>query len=107
LLPKNGQIINKQRFYDEFGEETDVKDGDEAKKQEKEDLKKSRKPEDFEAIFSGNNDDSFRIGISVARRTLRVCTFTIFLLFFLLVIIICIFERQCISSIQDSTCQIF
>lgn len=64
LLPKKGQIINNQRFYDEFGEEKD-----EEKEQES---KKNYKPEDFEAIFTGNTDDSFRLGISVAKRTLKV-----------------------------------
>lgn len=66
LLPKKGQIINNQRFYDEFGEEKDEKS-----KREQE-SKKSYKPEDFEAIFTGNTDDSFRLGISVAKRTLKV-----------------------------------
>nr|SVE72920.1 EOG090X05RM [Ceriodaphnia reticulata] len=64
LLPKKGQIINEKRFYDEFGEEK----GEEAKKEEK----KHHKPEDYEAIFTGNTDDSFRIGISVAKRTLKL-----------------------------------
>jgi hypothetical protein len=64
LLPAKGQIINKDRFYKEFGEEKD----DEGKAE----TKKSYKPEDFEAVFTGNTDDSFRIGISVAKRTLKV-----------------------------------
>lgn len=64
LLPEKGQIINKQRFYEEFGEGKD----ESAKQQPK----KNHKPEDFEAIFNGNTDDSFRIGISVAKRTLKV-----------------------------------
>nr|SVE75738.1 EOG090X05RM [Daphnia hispanica] len=64
LLPVKGQIINKDRFYKEFGEEKDEED--------KKDNKKSYKPEDFEAVFTGNTDDSFRIGISVAKRTLKL-----------------------------------
>ena len=64
LLPAKGQIINKDRFYKEFSEEKD----DESKAE----TKKSYKPEDFEAVFTGNTDDSFRIGISVAKRTLKV-----------------------------------
>ncbi|EFX88357.1 hypothetical protein DAPPUDRAFT_305636 [Daphnia pulex] len=64
LLPVKGQIINKDRFYKEFGEEKD----DEGKAE----TKKSYKPEDFEAVFTGNTDDSFRIGISVAKRTLKL-----------------------------------
>ena len=72
LLPKKGQIINKQRFYDEFGEGKD----EEAKQEEK----KHHKPEDYEAIFTGNTDDSFRLGISVAKRTLKVIAFVLNLL---------------------------
>nr|SVE83643.1 EOG090X05RM [Daphnia pulex] len=64
LLPAKGQIINKDRFCKEFGEE---KDGE-----GKAETKKSYKPEDFEAVFTGNTDDSFRIGISVAKRTLKL-----------------------------------
>lgn len=61
LLPAKGQIINKDRFYKEFGGEKDDVE-----------TKRSYKPEDFEALFKGNTDDSFRIGISVAKRTLKV-----------------------------------
>ncbi|KAI9563344.1 hypothetical protein GHT06_010805 [Daphnia sinensis] len=64
LLPAKGQIINKDRFYKEFGEEKDEED--------KKENKKSYKPEDYEAVFTGNTDDSFRIGISVAKRTLKL-----------------------------------
>lgn len=72
LLPAKGQVPNKQRFYDEFGEQKD--------EEEKEALPKNvHKPEDYQALFEGNIDDSFRIGISVAKRTLRV-TFIAFCL---------------------------
>nr|SVE75108.1 EOG090X05RM [Daphnia dolichocephala] len=64
LLPAKGQIINKDRFYTEFGEEKD--------EEAKQESKKSYKPEDFEALFTGNTDDSFRIGISIAKRTLKL-----------------------------------
>lgn len=71
LLPKKGVILNKQRFYQEFGEEGESEEG--AKKDdEPNEAKKSHKPEDYEAIFTGNKDDSFRLGIAVAKRTLRV-----------------------------------
>lgn len=79
LLPVKGQIINKDRFYKEFGEEKDEED--------KQENKKSYKPEDYEAVFTGNSDDSFRIGISVAKRTLKVrwtafnCTEFVLILF--------------------------
>ena len=66
LLPEKGQVVNKQRFYEEFGDEDDAD-----KEKEK---KKSRKPEDHELLFEGNTDDSFRIGIAVAKRTLKVFT---------------------------------
>jgi U3 small nucleolar RNA-associated protein 25 len=66
LLPEKGQVVNKPRFYEEFGDEDDAD-----KEKEK---KNSRKPEDHEQLFAGNTDDSFRIGIAVAKRTLKVVT---------------------------------
>lgn len=57
--------MNKKRFDEEFLEEKD-EDGKPLPP------KKSNKPEDYEAVFTGNIDDSFRIGISVSKRTLRV-----------------------------------
>ncbi len=72
LLPKKGVILNKQRFYQEFGEEGDSEEGAAKKDDEPNEAKKSHKPEDYEAIFTGNKDDSFRLGIAVAKRTLRV-----------------------------------
>lgn len=65
LLPKKGQLMNKKRFDEEFLEEKD-EDGKPLPP------KKNNKPEDYDAIFTGNIDDSFRIGVSVSKRTLRV-----------------------------------
>lgn len=75
LLPTKGQIINKQRFYDEFGDEdssASKKDSVNANEKDADETKKKRKPEDYEAIFTGNTDDSFRLGIAIAKRTLKV-----------------------------------
>jgi len=73
LLPTKGQVINKKKFYDEFGEEKDEDANEKTASNNKDDNKIRRKPEDYEAIFSGNTDDSFRMGIAVAKRTLKVC----------------------------------
>nr|SVE92996.1 EOG090X05RM [Moina brachiata] len=67
LLPKKGQLMNKKRFDEEFLEEKD-EDGKPLPP------KKNNKPEDYDAIFTGNIDDSFRIGVSVSKRTLRLYT---------------------------------
>lgn len=72
LLPAKGQVINKKKFYDEFGEEKDEDSGKQKPSTSSEDNKIRRKPVDFEAIFTGNTDDYFRIGVSVAKRTLKV-----------------------------------
>merc|ERR1712071_258234 len=71
LLGPKGQIINKPKFYEEFGVEKDEEAGKSKVKEEEKD-KIKRKPEDYEAIFAGNSDDSFRMGISVAKRTLKL-----------------------------------
>jgi len=72
LLPAKGQVINKKKFYDEFGEEKDEDAEDGKPSSSKETNKIRRKPEDYEAVFSGNSDDSFRMGIAVAKRTLKL-----------------------------------
>nr|XP_022332031.1 digestive organ expansion factor homolog [Crassostrea virginica] len=54
-------VSNKKRFQTEYGEE----DAPE---------KNTNKPEDFEAIFTGNICDHFRIGLGVAKKTLKLYT---------------------------------
>lgn len=54
LLETTGKKIvvnNKKRFKEEFGEEADDKPPN------------LQRPDDYSAIFSGNVDDHFRIGI--------------------------------------------
>ncbi|XP_064621893.1 U3 small nucleolar RNA-associated protein 25 homolog [Lineus longissimus] len=55
-------VSNRKRFDDAYGE----KDAD--------DRKAGKKPDDYEAIFTGNIDDHFRIGIGVAKKTLKLFT---------------------------------
>nr|XP_057946544.1 U3 small nucleolar RNA-associated protein 25 homolog isoform X1 [Doryrhamphus excisus] len=50
-------VSNKKRFKEEFGEDSD---------------KKPHRPDDYHAIFSGNVDDHFRIGISIIRGNMRL-----------------------------------
>lgn len=53
-------IINKKRFFDEFtGNEIAMPC-------------KNPKPIDYEKTFSGNSDDTFRIGLSVTKKSLKV-----------------------------------
>lgn len=57
---KGGTVMNKIRFMEDFG-------GNEIRMP-----KKNPKPEDYEKTFSGNTDDSFKIGISVTKKTLKL-----------------------------------
>lgn len=67
LLKEKGQVVNRDRFYNEFG--GDAGDGEDA-------ARKSRKPEDYVRLFAGNSDDAFRLGIAISKRTLKVSFFT-------------------------------
>lgn len=63
LLETKGKKIdvsNKKRFKDEFGEEPGDKPPN------------LLRPDDYHAIFSGNVDDHFRIGVSILRRSIRL-----------------------------------
>ncbi|KAG9336850.1 hypothetical protein JZ751_003198 [Albula glossodonta] len=53
-------VSNKKRFKDEFGEEP----GDRPPN--------LSRPDDYHAVFSGNVDDHFRIGVSILRRSMRL-----------------------------------
>lgn len=61
LMPKEaGQVLNKKRFEDDFtGGELIMP-------------RKNPKPEDYELMFSGNTDDTFRLGMTVTKKTLKV-----------------------------------
>jgi U3 small nucleolar RNA-associated protein 25 len=67
LLGEDKQnVVNKKRFYDDFG-------GDHLSISQK----KSR-PEDYELTFAGNIDDNFKIGIAVTKKSLKVRTVGLF-----------------------------
>ncbi|GLV39574.1 uncharacterized protein CBL_08360 [Carabus blaptoides fortunei] len=61
LVPEEkGQVINKNRFMDDFtGGELIMP-------------KKNPKPEDYELTFTGNCDDTFKIGIQVTKKSLKL-----------------------------------
>ncbi|MED6269921.1 hypothetical protein CHARACLAT_004449 [Characodon lateralis] len=63
LLESKGKKIivsNKKKFKEEFGEADDEKPTN------------LRRPDDYHAIFSGNVDDHFRIGVSIVRGNMRL-----------------------------------
>ncbi|KAF2879479.1 hypothetical protein ILUMI_26703 [Ignelater luminosus] len=61
LIPKDkGNVMNKNRFIEEFtGHEIVMP-------------KKNPKPEDYEMLFRGNSGDDFRIGITVTKKSLKL-----------------------------------
>jgi Protein of unknown function (DUF1253). len=61
VLPdEKANVMNKKRFMDEFT-------GDEIVMP-----KKKPRPEDHVQTFAGNTDDTFRIGITVTRKSVKV-----------------------------------
>ncbi|XP_068729178.1 U3 small nucleolar RNA-associated protein 25 homolog isoform X2 [Montipora capricornis] len=58
---EGGQVMNKKRFYDEFGDQDEEKNNS-----------KGSKLNDFKLMFTGNIDDCFRVGISVSRKALTL-----------------------------------
>ncbi|XP_041668553.1 digestive organ expansion factor isoform X2 [Cheilinus undulatus] len=63
LLETKGKKIvvnNKKRFKEEFGEEEEDKSTN------------LQRPDDYHALFSGNVDDHFRIGVSIVRSSMRL-----------------------------------
>uniref|UniRef100_H3CU36 U3 small nucleolar RNA-associated protein 25 homolog n=1 Tax=Tetraodon nigroviridis TaxID=99883 RepID=H3CU36_TETNG len=63
LMESKGKKIvvnNKKRFKEEFGEDADEKPPN------------LQRPDDYRAVFSGNVDDHFRIGISIVRSSMRL-----------------------------------
>ncbi|XP_068194653.1 U3 small nucleolar RNA-associated protein 25 homolog isoform X2 [Antennarius striatus] len=53
-------VGNKKRFKEEFGEEADDKPSN------------LKRPDDYRAVFCGNVDDHFRIGVSILRGSIRL-----------------------------------
>ncbi|KAH7277303.1 hypothetical protein KP509_39G044700 [Ceratopteris richardii] len=68
LVPSvhKSSIEHKARFFDEFGAEDEDSEEDAAGNA------RSSKPADFSALFSGNNDDHFRIGIKFTRKSVKL-----------------------------------
>ncbi|XP_067277878.1 U3 small nucleolar RNA-associated protein 25 homolog isoform X2 [Pseudorasbora parva] len=57
---KKMDVSNKKRFKEEFGEEPGEKPPN------------LHRPDDYHAVFSGNVDDHFRIGVSILKRSMRL-----------------------------------
>lgn len=57
---KGGSVVNKKRFLEDFaGNEIAMP-------------RKNPKPEDYEKTFIGNTDDTFKIGLSITKKTLKL-----------------------------------
>ncbi|CAB3245744.1 unnamed protein product [Arctia plantaginis] len=63
LVPKEaGEVVNKKRFEEDFtGGELIMP-------------KKNPKPEDYELLFCGNTEDTFRLGMTVTKKALKLYT---------------------------------
>ena len=57
---KGNEVMNRKRFEEEFtGGELALP-------------KKNRRPEDYETLFSGNTDDTFRLGLTLSKKCVKV-----------------------------------
>ncbi|CAD7930159.1 unnamed protein product [Amoebophrya sp. A25] len=79
MCPNAKQVLQKHKFDEQFGPGPEYANGDEndQKKREEEDeavLFANRNAHDLKHVLSGNNDDKFRIGMSVSRRALKLFT---------------------------------
>ena len=74
-MKKNEEFVsNKKRFFDAFGPSGDEDKSEKNKKDEEDEEKKLYHDEDYDFLFSGNTDDHFKIGISVAKKSLKLFT---------------------------------
>ncbi|PAA74660.1 hypothetical protein BOX15_Mlig007032g3, partial [Macrostomum lignano] len=65
LLPAGALVSHRARFLREFRCSSASSDSD---------RRRGKKPPDFEELFGANSDDDFRLGIAVAKRTLKLYT---------------------------------
>ncbi|XP_016496688.1 protein NUCLEOLAR FACTOR 1 [Nicotiana tabacum] len=64
-------VEERERFYREFGAGVS-KDREDEDAVESSESKKSSKPSDFQALFGGNNNDHFMLGIKFTRRSIKL-----------------------------------
>lgn len=70
---KGNEVMNLKRFEEEFtGEELAMP-------------QKNRRPEDYERLFSGNTDDTFRLGLTLTKKCVKVVFYIILVPFYLIV----------------------
>ncbi|XP_053316940.1 U3 small nucleolar RNA-associated protein 25 homolog [Spea bombifrons] len=60
VLGRKVDVSNKKRFKDEYGSEPEDKPPN------------LKRPEDYEAVFAGNIDDHFRIGVAILQKSMRL-----------------------------------
>eukprot|EP00927_Polykrikos_kofoidii_P040668 TRINITY_DN34718_c0_g1_i1.p1 TRINITY_DN34718_c0_g1~~TRINITY_DN34718_c0_g1_i1.p1 ORF type:complete len:858 (+),score=181.64 TRINITY_DN34718_c0_g1_i1:79-2652(+) len=60
LCPSKKEVANKSRFEEEFGWDGEDDDA------------KGDKPADWRYLFEGDNDDSFRLGLAISRKQVRL-----------------------------------
>ncbi|CAK8563239.1 unnamed protein product [Lathyrus sativus] len=65
-------VEHMDRFSTKFGGEEHKGDKENGEEPENADAQKSSKPDDFQLLFEGNNEDDFMIGIKFTRKTIKL-----------------------------------